>query len=47
MNTTRRKKFTHPKNSYNPNETSVDTVFRNDWLNSSTIIGDEYFSVDI
>ena len=26
---------------------SVDNVFRNDWLNGSRIIGDEYFSVDI
>ena len=43
----RRKKFTNCKKSNNPNEISVDTVFRNDWLNSSTIIGDEYFSVDI
>ena len=44
---TRRKKFTSRKRSNNPNEISVDTAFRNDWLNSSTIIGDEYFSVDI
>lgn len=43
----RRKKFTHRKRSNNHNEISVDTVFRNDWLNSSTVIGDEYFSVDI
>lgn len=28
-------------------EYSVDTVFRNDWLNRTQIIGDEYFSVDI
>lgn len=26
---------------------SVDTTFRNDWLNRTQIIGDEYFSVDI
>ena len=26
---------------------SVDTTFRNDWLNQIEIIGDEYFSVDI
>ena len=26
---------------------SVDNVFRNDWLNRTQIIGDEYFSVDI
>lgn len=43
----RRKKFTHRKSVSNPNEMSVDTAFRNDWLNSSTVIGDEYFSVDI
>jgi hypothetical protein len=43
----RRKKFTHRKRVNNPNEMSVDTAFRNDWLNSSTVIGDEYFSVDI
>lgn len=43
----RRKKFTHHKGTNNTNEMSVDTAFRNDWLNSSTIIGDEYFSVDI
>ena len=28
-------------------EYSVDNVFRNDWLNRTQIIGDEYFSVDI
>ena len=27
--------------------TSVDTVFRNDWLNRTKVIGDEYFLVDI
>ena len=26
---------------------SVDNVFRNDWINRTRIIGDEYFSVDI
>ena len=26
---------------------SVDNAFRNDWLNRTQIIGDEYFSVDI
>jgi len=26
---------------------SVDTTFRNNWLNRTEIIGDEYFSVDI
>lgn len=43
----KRKKFMHRKRSNNSNEMSVDTTFRNDWLNSSTIIEDEYFSVDI
>ena len=28
-------------------EYTVDNVFRNDWLNRTQIIGDEYFSVDI
>ncbi len=43
----KRKKFTHLKNSRNHNEMSVDTAFRNHWLNSSRVIGDEYFSIDI
>ena len=33
--------------NYSKKNYSVDNVFRNDWLNSSRIIGDEYFSVDI
>lgn len=35
------------KNESIQKEYSVDTVFRNDWLNRTQIIGDEYFSVDI
>lgn len=37
----RKKKITLKKNY------SVDTTFRNDWMNRTKIIGDEYFSVDI
>jgi len=37
----RKKKITLKKNY------SVDTAFRNDWLNRTKVIGDEYFSVDI
>lgn len=40
----RKKKFT--KKSTNSG-VSVDNAFRNDWLNRTQIIGDEYFSVDI
>lgn len=40
----RKKKFTKKVSN---SGYSVDSTFRNDWLNRSQIIGDEYFSVDI
>ncbi len=35
------------KKKQNKKNYSVDTTFRNDWLNRTEIIGDEYFSIDI
>ena len=42
-----RKKKLLKRKCKGPYMTSVDTVFRNDWLNRTKVIGDEYFSVDI
>jgi hypothetical protein len=35
------------KGPYVASVSTVDTVYRKDWLNRTRIIGDEYFSVDI